>query len=81
LNSTHLGNPSRRRLNLADSADLITGVAWDANVVATLKSELDIADLKDLATTLLCILASCLKDLIDEVVRDVEDGLCIVSEC
>ena len=62
-------------MNLAYSSDLIASVAGDANVVPTLKSELDIADLKDLAATLLCILACCLKDLIDEVVRDIEDGL------
>jgi hypothetical protein len=49
-------------LNLPDSADLITGVAWDTDVVTTLKSELDVTDLKNLAAAFLGVLASCLKD-------------------
>jgi hypothetical protein len=57
-------------LNLADGADLIRGVARDADVVATLESELDITDLEDFAAAFLGILAGCLEDLIDEVVGD-----------
>jgi hypothetical protein len=49
-------------LNLPDCADLITGVAWDTDVVTTLKSELDVTDLENLATAFLGVLASCLKD-------------------
>lgn len=45
LNSTHLTDPGRSRLDLTNSADLVAGVAGDADVVATFKSELDIANL------------------------------------
>jgi hypothetical protein len=75
LNSAHLVDPGRGGLNLADGADLVRGVARDADVVATLESQLDIADLEDLATALLRVLASCLEDLVDEVVCDLQDGL------
>ena len=49
-------------MNLPDCADLITGVAWDTDVVATLKSELDVTDLENLTAAFLGILTSCLKD-------------------
>jgi hypothetical protein len=49
-------------LNLPDCADLITGVAWDTDIVTTLKSELDVTDLENLAAAFLGVLASCLKD-------------------
>jgi hypothetical protein len=62
-------------LNLADGTDLIGGVARDANVVATLESELDVTDLEDLAAAFFRILAGCLEDLINEVVGDLEDRL------
>lgn len=75
LYSTHLGDPVGSRSNLADSADLVAGVAGNADVVATLESELDIADLEDLGAAFLGILAGCLKDLIDEAVGDIEDRL------
>jgi hypothetical protein len=64
-------------LNLANGADLIAGVAGNANVVATFEGELDVADLEDLGASFLGILASCLEDLIDEGVCDVEDRLWI----
>ena len=47
----------------------------DANVVAALEGQLDVADLEDLAAALLGVLAGCLEDLVDEVVCDLEDGL------
>lgn len=75
LHSTHLRDPRRSRLDLADGADLIAGVAGNADVVATLESELDVADLEDLATALLGVLASGRENLVDEVVCNVEDGL------
>jgi hypothetical protein len=62
-------------LNLPDCADLITGVAWDTDVVTTLKSELDVTDLENLAAAFLGVLASCLKDRIDEVVGNLKDRL------
>lgn len=46
LNSTHLRDPSWGRLNLADRADFVASIAGDANVVAALEGELDIADLE-----------------------------------
>lgn len=79
MNGTHLRDPGWGRLNLADGTDLIAGVARDTDVVATLKGELDIADLEDLAATFLGVLAGGLEDLIDEVICDVEDGLVGVS--
>ena len=75
MNSAHLRNPSRGRLDLAHGTDLIGGVARDANVVAALEGQLDVADLEDLAAALLGVLAGCLEDLVDEVVCDLEDGL------
>lgn len=65
-------------MNLANGADLIAGVAWDADVVATFEGELDVADLEDLGATFLGILAGSLKDLVDESVCDVEDRLRLV---
>ena len=56
-------------------ADLVAGVAGDADVVATLESELDVTDLEELAAAFLGILAGCLEDLINEVVGDLENGL------
>jgi hypothetical protein len=79
LHRAHLCDPGRGRLNLAHGTDLVGGVAGDANVVAALEGQLDVADLEDLAAALLGILASCLEDLIDEVVGDLEDGLGCVS--
>jgi len=79
LYSTHLRDPSGRRLNLANGTDLITGVAGDADVIATLESELNVADLKNLGAPFLGVSASCLKNLIDEVVCDVKDRLELVS--
>jgi hypothetical protein len=62
-------------LYLADGTDLIAGVAGNADIVATLESELDVADLEDLGATFLGVLASRLKDLIDEIISDIEDRL------
>jgi hypothetical protein len=45
LNSTHLADPGGRGLDLAYRTDLIAGVAGNADVVAALKGELDIANL------------------------------------
>lgn len=73
--SAHLGNPLRRRLHLADGTDLIAGIAGDADVVASLKRELDVADLKDLAASFFGVAAGSFEDLIDEVVCYVHDGL------
>ena len=75
LYGAHLRNPVGSRLDLADSADLVTGVAGDADVVATLERKLDIADLEGLGATFLGIFASCLKDLINEVVGDLKNRL------
>jgi hypothetical protein len=46
LDSTHLGDPSLSRLELSDCPDLITGVAWNANVIVAFKNELDISNLQ-----------------------------------
>jgi hypothetical protein len=73
LNSAHLRDPSRRRLNLAYGTDLIAGVAGNADVVASLEGELDVTDLEDLGAAFLGVLAGCLENLIDEGVGDVED--------
>ena len=62
-------------MNLADGADLVAGIAGNADVVATLESELDVTDLEDLRAAFLGILAGCLKDLVDEAVCNVENGL------
>jgi hypothetical protein len=75
LHRTHLRNPRRARLNLADGTDLIRRIPRDADIVASFKSELDVADLEDLAAALLGVLAGCLEDLVYEVVGDLEDGL------
>ena len=80
LYSAHLRNPRRARLNLADGTDLIRRIAWDADIVASFKSELDVADLEDLAAALLGVLAGCLEDLVYEVVGNLEDGLDEVSQ-
>jgi hypothetical protein len=45
LNSTHLADPSSRGLDLAYGTDFIAGVAGNADIIATLKGELDIANL------------------------------------
>ena len=75
LNCTHLGDPSSRRLNLADGTNLVAGVAWNANVVAALEGELDVANLEDLGAAFFGVLAGCLEDLIDEGIGNIEDRL------
>lgn len=76
--SAHLGDPLWSRLHLANGTDLIAGVAGNADIVASLKGELDVADLEDLASSLLCIAAGGFKDLIDEVICYIHDGLVVV---
>lgn len=70
LNSTHFVDPSGARSDLTNSANLITSVTRNADVVATFKSELNVADLQNLGTTFFGVLAGCLKNLIDEVIGD-----------
>lgn len=60
LDSTHLADPSRSRLYLPNGTDLVASVTRDANVVATLQSELDITDLEYFRAAFFCILACCL---------------------
>jgi hypothetical protein len=62
-------------LDFADGADLVGGIARNADVVATLESELDVTDLELSGATFLGVLASCLKDLIDEAVGNGENRL------
>lgn len=66
-------------MNLADGTNLIAGVARNTDVVTTLESELNVADLEDLATTFFGVLAGRLKHLVNEVVGDIEDGLRILA--
>jgi hypothetical protein len=73
LYSAHLRNPRWSRLDLAHSANLVRGVAGDADVVASLERELDVADLEELGAALLGVLAGGLQDLVDEVVCYLED--------
>jgi hypothetical protein len=60
LNSTHLGDPSRRGLDLPNGANLVAGISWDANVVTTLQGELNVTDLELLGTALLGVLTRSL---------------------
>lgn len=79
LNSAHLRDPSGSRLNLADCTNLIAGITRNTNVVATLQSELDVADLEDVRAAFFGILACCLKNLIDKIIGNSENRLRIVS--
>lgn len=81
LNSAHLGDPSRRRLDLAHGADLVAGVSGDTNVVAALEGELDVTDLEDLGAALFGVLASGVENLVDEAVCYCKDGLrCMLAK-
>ena len=76
LDSTHLADPGRRRLDLPNSTDLVASVAGNADVVATFKGELNIANLQDLGATFLRILACRLQNLVDKLISNGKDGLC-----
>ena len=67
------------RQELAHSADLVRGVAGDADVVVALKDELDVADLEGLGAARFGAFAGCGYDLVDELVGDGEDALGLVS--
>ena len=79
LNRTHLIDPPLRRLELANSADLVRGVARDTDVVVALEDELDVADLEGLGAAGFGALAGGGDDLVDELVGDGEDSLMCVS--
>lgn len=75
LHRAHLGDPPLGRQKLAHSADLVRGVAGDADVVVALEDELDVADLEGLGAARLGALAGGCDDLVDELVGDGEDAL------
>lgn len=60
-------------MNLANGTDLVAGIAGNADVVATLESKLDIANLKGLGATFLGVSASCLDNIVDKLVSDGEN--------
>lgn len=63
------------RLDLLNGAELVGGVARDADVVVALEDELDVADVKGVRTADFRELASGDSDLVDEVVGDFKEGL------
>jgi hypothetical protein len=73
LNSTHLGNPSWGRLNLADGTNLIAGIARNTDIVGTFESELDVTNFEELASTFLGVPACSLENLVHKVVCDLKD--------
>lgn len=75
LDGTQLLGPSLRRLDLLHRAQLVRGVARDADVVVAFEDELQIADLEGGGGAQLGELAGGGDDLIDEVVGDLEEGL------
>jgi len=76
LDGTQLLGPSLRRLDLLHRAQLVRGVARDADVVVAFEDELQVADLEGGGGAQLGELAGGGDDLIDEVVGDLEEGLC-----
>lgn len=80
LDGADLGEPADGRLDFAHGAELIGGIARDADVVDTLKHELDIADLENLGATLLGDVAGRVKERVDERVGHGENGLRWISQ-
>ena len=75
LYRAHLGDPLSIGLHLANRPELVTGVARDTDVVGTLQNELDVADLKNLGSSLLCIAGRRVEDTLREAIGETKDGL------
>lgn len=75
LDGAHLGDPTLGGQHLSDSAELVRGVAGDADVVGALKDKLDVANLEDLGAALLGIVAGRVQKAVHKRVGKVEDGL------
>jgi len=75
LNSLHLANPTRRRLELAHSSQLIQTVTRDANTVVALEHHLNVLDLQRLALSEFGQLASPRDDVVDEVIGQRQNSL------
>jgi hypothetical protein len=75
LDSAHLGDPVGRWLHLANGTELVRCVARNADVVNALEDQLNVADLQDLATTLLGQPTGHVHDIINKVIGYPENGL------
>lgn len=71
----HLGNPIGRWLYLAHRSQLVRRVTRSADVVDTLKHELDVADFEHLAAAFFCQATSSVDDAVHKVVGNAQDGL------
>jgi hypothetical protein len=75
LNGAHFGDPPLGWLELSDCPNLITSVAWNANIVVTLKDKLNVTNLKTLGATCLGTFAGRVDDLVYELIGDRENAL------
>ena len=75
LDGTQLLGPSLRGLDLLDGAQLVRGVARDADVVVAFEDQLQVANLEGGRGAQLGELAGGGDDLVDEIVGDLEEGL------
>jgi hypothetical protein len=75
LDSADLAKPGSTGLGLADGTELVRGEARDSDVVDTLKDQLNVTDLKHLGAALLGKSTGTVKDIVDEVVSNLQDRL------
>jgi hypothetical protein len=78
LNNAHLGDPSQRRLHLADSPQLVGRVAGDADIVRALQHQLQITDLEYLRPAFLGVAACGVQHTVDKRVCEVQNRLCML---
>ena len=67
--------PALSRLRTSSGADLVGREARDADVVLTFENHLNVARLESRAATQLAELAGGGNEIIDEVIRDLEEDL------
>lgn len=75
LDSGHLVRPALRRLRTSSSAHLVGREAWNSDVVLTFEDHLDVARLESRAAAQLAELTGGGNEIVDEVVRNLEEDL------
>lgn len=67
------------RVELSDGANVVGGVAGDADVPVALEDDLDVLDVENVGAAQLGHLAGGGGDVVDELVDELEDGLCVLA--
>lgn len=75
MDGRHLLGPTLGRLGFLDGAKIVRGKSRDTDVVVTLKDELDVADVEGGRRAQLGETAGGSNNLVDKIVRHLEDEL------